>query len=170
MGGEGARVVCVWQTSVAAVVVVRVSESGELHQPSTIIDQGPSASREEFWLAGAALVRLWSAHFCAGLLVGRRQVSICGCGPPELGLGAHRGNILFASLRVALLQACRLLQEHVFTLQGKRSRSHAPDWQFGSLAGFSGLPPYGSNMQLSFGHRIRTYWQPSKFPPVATDH
>lgn len=40
--------VCVWQTSVVAlvlVVVVRVSESGELHQPSTIIDQGPSASR-----------------------------------------------------------------------------------------------------------------------------
>jgi hypothetical protein len=55
---------------VVAVVVVRVSESGELHQPSTIIDQGPSASTEESWLAGAALVRLWSAH---SVLVGRRS-------------------------------------------------------------------------------------------------
>jgi hypothetical protein len=74
-GGSG---VLWWQTSVVAVVVVvvvvRVSESGELHQPSTIIDQGPSASRDEFWLAGAALVRLWSAHFCTGAPVGRRQV------------------------------------------------------------------------------------------------
>lgn len=48
---------------VVVVVVVRVSESGELHQPSTIIDHQPA---EEFWLAGAALVRLWSAHSYAG--------------------------------------------------------------------------------------------------------
>jgi hypothetical protein len=82
--------VCVWQTSVV-VVVVRVSESGELHQPSTIIDQGPSASREEFWLAGAALVRLWSAH----VLVGRRQVvRLWAAGVVTGSAALDRGNIL----------------------------------------------------------------------------
>ena len=135
------------------MLVVRVSESGELHQPSTIVDQGPSASRGILaggCCTGPSLVCSLLYWWCtSGPSAG--EVSACGCGPPELGLGASAGswNILFASR--ARRRSSSSLHTSSFALQEKRTRTtKATDWQCG-------------NMQLSFWPPYRTYqyWQPS---------
>jgi hypothetical protein len=108
------------------MLVVRVSESGELHQPSTIVDQGPSASRGI--LAGGcctgpslvcSLLCWWAVGRCMLAAMGRRSW--------DLGLGTGS-----AALDRGIFYLRRVLS---VARSSKASRSTASLFlQFGTLA------------------------------------